>query len=395
MLPPLRLKPQEDRRLRAGHVWVFSNEVDTAKTPLTAFEPGTMAVVQDAAGHALGVAHVNPQALICARLLGRDPTLVWDKSLIVHRLNIALGLRERWYTRPFYRLCFGESDFLPGLVVDRYDDVLVAQLTTAGMERHKEAVRTALLQVMRPRVLIWRNDSSRRDLEGLPLYMEIAHGVEPEYLTIEEGEARFHAPWKGQKTGWFYDHRDNRALMRRCVAGRRVLDVFSYVGAWGIAAAQAGAGETLCVDSAASALEQLQANAVLNGVAERVRTVTGDAFEVLRDLRAARERFDVVILDPPAFIKRKKDFKEGAGAYRRLNQQALQVLSKDGILISGSCSHHLPRATLQDILFQASRHLDRTLQVLAHGYQSLDHPIHPALPETEYLKAITCRVGMT
>lgn len=392
-LAPLRLKKNEDRRLRAGHLWVYSNEVDVAQTPLTQFEPGQPVLIETNNGAALGTGYVNPHSLICARLVSRDPRYVLGQSLLVHRLNIALSLRERLFEKPYYRLVFGDSDGLPGLILDRYGDVLVTQLTTAGMERVKDALIGALHKVLKPAVIVLRNDTSSRALEGLPNYVEVVHGTAPETVMMEENGAAFLiAPLTGQKTGWFYDHRMNRARMRHYVKDKRVLDVFSYIGSWGVQAACAGAREVLCVDSSDKALAQLRANAELNNTGARVTALHGDAFETLKSLRAARERFDVVILDPPALIKRKKDAKQGLQSYHQLNQMALQVLAKDGLLVSASCSFHLSGAALQDVLLQASRHVDRNLQILEQGHQGPDHPVHPAIVETNYLKAFFARV---
>ena len=392
-LAPLRLKKKEERRLHTGHLWVFSNEVDVAHTPLTGFEPGQLVSIEASNGAVLGTGYVNPHSLICARLVSRDPHYMLDQSLLVHRLNIALSLRERLFDKPYYRLVFGESDALPGLVVDRYGDVLVAQLTTAGMERVKTEVVAALQKVIKPRVIVLRNDTSSRALEGLPKYIETALGEVPERVRLEENGVQFDiSVLTGQKTGWFYDHRMNRARMQCYVKDRRVLDVFSYLGGWGVQAAAAGASEVLCVDSSQAALDQLCHNAALNNVAERVTGIQADAFDALKSLRAERQKFDVVILDPPAFIKRKKDHKQGLQAYHQLNQMAMQLLAKDGILISASCSHHLEPNALQDVLLQTSRHVDRSLQILEQGQQGPDHPIHPAIPETRYLKAFLVRV---
>lgn len=389
----LRLNKHEDRRLRAGHVWIFSNEVDSRTTPLAQFEPGQPVLIEDASGHVLGSGYANPHALICARLVSRDPGYILDQSLITHRLNVALSLRDRLYDGPYYRLAYGDSDGLPGLVLDRYDDVVVAQITTAGMERLKGDIANAVEKVLRPRALLFRNDSSARELEGLSAYVEPAFGDIPDTVTVDEAGTRFAVhPTVGQKTGWFYDQRPNRLRLRAYVKGLRVLDVFSYVGAWGIHAAQAGASEVVCVDSSARAVDDIKHNAELNGVGEQVRIERSDAFDALRALRAARERFDVVVLDPPAFIKRKKDMKEGIQAYQRLNQMAMQVLAKDGLLVSCSCSYHLARGELVDVLLKSSRHIDRFLQIVEQGHQGPDHPVHPAIPETAYLKAFYARV---
>lgn len=392
-LAPLRLKKNEDRRLRAGHVWVFSNEVDTAKTPLGDFDAGQTVIIEDHAGRALGTGYVNPHTLISARLVSRDSNQALNQSLLVHRLNVALSLRQRLFPEPYYRLAFGDSDGLPGLVIDRYGDVAVVQIATAGMERLKAEIVAALDKVVHPRAILFRNDGASREIEGLPSYVEAAIGEAPERVLLNENGVRFEVPvLEGQKTGWFYDQRMNRARLPDYVRGRRVLDVFSYIGAWGVQAAAAGAESVLCIDSSARAVDWARGNALINGVNDRLALMQEDAFEALRQLRAQREHFDVVIVDPPAFIKRKKDAKEGTQAYHRLNQMAMQVLSKDGILISASCSYHLAREELQQILLQSSRHLDRFLQLVEQGGQAPDHPVHPAIPETSYLKVFFSRL---
>ncbi len=391
--PPLRLKAREGRRLRAGHLWVYSNEVDIKATPLTSFAPGDPVVVVDQADHALGVGYVNPHTLICARVVTRDMSVALDRSLIVHRLNVARALRDRLFDAPSYRLVHGEADGLPGLIVDRYDDVLVAQMNTAGMDRLRDEILAALEKVLKPRAVLLRNDTGAREVEGLPRVREWAVGAAADEVSLTENGVAYFAPLTGgQKTGWYFDQRMNRARLMAYAREARVLDVFSYVGAFGLAAARAGAKEVMCVDSSAPALAVARANAERNGVAERVRIIESDAFEALARLRAGRERFDIVVLDPPAFIKRRKDHKEGLNAYRRLNQMAMQVLAKDGLLVSASCSFHLTRDELRDTILAAGRHVDRFVQIVEQGSQSPDHPVHPAIPETDYLKAYFARV---
>ncbi len=393
MYPALKLKKNEERRIRAGHLWVFSNEVNTKETPFEQYQPGQLVDVQASNGKSLGLAYVNPASLICARMMSRDPKYPPDQSLLVHRIKVALSLRETYFDKPYYRLVYGESDFLPGLVVDRYGEILVVQISTAGMEVMKNEIVAALDKVLRPSGILLRNDSSAREREGLPSYVEAVLGDVPEAVQLEDsGVAYQTSVHTGQKTGWYYDQRLNREALAHFVKGKRVLDVFSYIGAWGVKAAVEGAKEVICVDASAPALEQVGINAELNNVADRMSGLQGDAFDVLKSLRLDKERFDVVVVDPPAFIKRKKDYKEGREAYRRINQLAMQVLAKDGILVAGSCSHHMPRQELQKTLLQSARHLDRNMQVLLQGYQGPDHPVHPAIPETEYLKTIFCRI---
>ena len=394
-LPPLRLKKNEERRLKAGHLWVYSNEIDISQTPLKDFEPGTTVSIEDNRGHVLGTGYVNPNSLISARLISRDPRYVLDQSLITHRLNIALSLREQCFSQPYYRLVHGEGDNLPGLIVDRFNDVLVVQITTAGMERHKQDVIAALEKVFKPTAIVMRNDSPSRKTEELDTYVETVSGTLPESVFVEENGTRFEIDvLTGQKTGWFYDHRMNRARMQQYVNDKRVLDVFSYIGGWGLQAITAGASEVMCIDASKNAIDRIHHNAELNNAGDKLASIEGDAFEALKSLRQERERFDVVIVDPPAFIKRKKDFKEGLLAYRRINQMAMQVLNKGGYIVSASCSFHLKREQLHDTILKASRHVDRNAQIVEQGHQGPDHPVHPAIPETDYLKSFTGRILM-
>ena len=394
-LPVLILKRNEQRRLAAGHVWIYSNEVDTRKTPLTGFEPGSLAAIQSSVGKTLGIGYVNPHSLICARLLTRRPRIEIDAAFYERRLRSALQLRESLFEHPNYRLVYGESDGLPGLVIDRYGDVLVVQITTAGMEAVRDLLLDVLNRVLAPGGILLRNDTPVRALEGLSQEAEIIGNV-PDTVTLEEGGVQFEVPLTaGQKTGWFYDQRSNRTAMHKYVKNKRVLDVFSYIGAWGLQAAAAGASEVYCVDSSPVAQSFLEKNAAANGLVEKVRHETGDAFDVLKSMREDKQRFDVVIVDPPAFIKRRKDIKSGEQGYARLNQLALQVLAPDGILISCSCSMHLAAERLQSILYQSARKQGRQMQILERGFQTLDHPVHPAIAETAYLKAFYCRVPAT
>jgi 23S rRNA (cytosine1962-C5)-methyltransferase len=390
-LPPLVLKRDEERRLQAGHLWIFSNEVDVAKTPLTGFAPGAHVSVRSSKGSFLGYAYVNPQTLIAARLLGRDPDYAPGKSLLVHRLKVALALRERLHAAPYYRLAYGEGDFLPGLVVDRYGDVFVAQIGTAGMEAMKAEIQDALVKVLTPKALLWKNDAPVRELEGLERYVATALGEVPATVEVPEGGVRFQVPLAaGQKTGWYFDQTANRAAFASHSRGARVLDVFSYAGAFGLQAKRAGAAAVTCIDSSAAALAAASATADANGL--EAELLEGDAFEALEALAAERRRFDAVVVDPPAFIKRRKDHPKGLAAYRRINQLAMQLLDRDGLLMSCSCSYHLAPGELVDAVQRAARHLDRFAQLIGVGAQSPDHPVHPAIDETRYLRAFLFRV---
>ena len=391
-IPLLRLKRGEERRLAAGHLWVFSNEIDTGSTPLSGFAPGAVAELRTYRDAFIGYACVNPHALICARILSRDAARPIDRALLQQRLTTALALRERLGGAPYYRWVFGESDQLPGLVLDRYGDVIVGQIATAGMEALKHEVSAAVRAVVNPAVLFWKNDSGARELEHLPQVTEAAFGEVPDTIEVVEANLTFTAPLVGgQKTGWFYDQSANRARLARYLhAGARVLDVCSYAGAWAVTALRHGAASAVCVDASAAALEFAQRNAQANG--GRITAVQADVFDALKTLAAQGARFEAVVLDPPAFIKRKKDTPQGQAAYRKLNQLALGLLSDEGVLVSCSCSYHLAPEELLSAIQSAARHSGRFVQVLEAGGQSPDHPVHPAIPETRYLKAFFCRV---
>ncbi|HMI73818.1 MAG TPA: class I SAM-dependent rRNA methyltransferase, partial [Steroidobacteraceae bacterium] len=274
-----------------------------------------------------------------------------------------------------------------------YGPACVVQIGTAGMEQLKPKIQEALSQVLRCEAVLFKNDSSAREMEGLPSYVETAKGNFDKPALVIEDELEFQAPLaEGQKTGWFFDQAANRRALSKYVRkGARVLDVFSYVGAWGVRAAHHGAREVTCVDSSTAALELAAANAERNGLKIEIRK--GDAFDALEDFAKQGVRFDIVVIDPPAFAKRKKDLPKALAAYKRLNQLALQVIADDGILVSCSCSFHVSAEELQDAIAKAARGAEKHLQILEMGGQAPDHPVHPAIPETRYLKAYFCRVN--
>ena len=389
-LPVLRLKRNEDRRLHAGHLWIFSNEVDTGQTPLPKFKAGELVRVLAHNDRALGLAYVNPKSLIAARML--ETWKIPDAKWLAARIRAALTLRDRLYPKPYYRLVYGESDGLPGLIVDRFGASCVVQIGTAGMERLKEAIQAALIEVLNCDGVLFKNDGSTREIEGLPSYTEAVRGNFDQPAVVIEGGLEFQVPLTtGQKTGWFFDQAANRLALSKYIRPQaKVLDVFSYVGAWGVRAAHHGAQVT-CVDSSAPALEGAAANAARNGV--KLATRKGDAFDVLEELAKEGAKFDVVIIDPPAFAKRKKDLPKALAAYKRLNQLAMGVVADDGILVSCSCSFQVSAEDLQDAIAKAVRGAAKHLQILEMGGQAPDHPVHPAIPETRYLKAYFCRIN--
>ena len=392
-LPTLRLKKNEDRRLRGGHLWVYSNEVDISATPLKELPAGGEVVIEDHRGKPIGRGYGNPHSLICARLYSRDVKQALSKTFLKKRIEQAVSLREKLFPGACYRAVFGEADGLPGLVIDRYRDVFVIQTGTAGMENVLPLIADALNSLYQPDAIIARNESSIREMEGLETYTRALHGDMPVTLALEENGIGYTAPLgDGQKTGWFYDHRAARRRIMPLAREARVLDVFSYCGAWGVLAAAHGAADVTCVDSSASALGFVHLNAEANGVAGRVRSIEADAQTAMKELAANAERFDLVIIDPPAFIKRKKDFRNGLAGYHAINELAMRLVSPGGVLVSASCSMHLGRDQLLDVVRASGRHIDRHVQVFASEGQAEDHPIHPSIPETAYLKTWFARV---
>ena len=390
----LYLKRREDKRLRAGHLWIFSNEIDTNKSALKSFEVGEAVNVLSAEGKNLGSAYVNPHSLIAARVYDESKNCELNQNWFEQRLLQALSLREMMFDKPYYRLCFSEGDSIPGLIIDRFNDCFVLQINTAGIEMAKEPLLAALEKLFNPKIIVLRNDSASRKLESLEQSVDLIKGEINEDICLEENGVKYQVDvLKGQKTGWFYDQRISRKNMMSQVVGKSVLDVFSYTGSWSICAASAGASDVTAVDVSQAALDKLVKNAEMNDVQDKVNTVCDDAFNAMQAMSHEKQLFDVVFIDPPAFIKRKKDIKEGQQAYNRANRLAMNLVKPGGLLISSSCSYHMSQANLQNSLLKSSRKLKRSIQILSYGHQGPDHPIHPAIEESAYLKTITVRVN--
>ncbi|HEY2955840.1 MAG TPA: class I SAM-dependent rRNA methyltransferase [Candidatus Eisenbacteria bacterium] len=382
--PRLVLRKNQDRRVRGGHPWIFSNEVAAIEG---APEDGGLVEIADWRGAFLGRAYFNHHSLICARLLtrGRDEI---DLGFFVKRIERAVRLRERLLPgERTLRLVHGEADQLPGLVVDRYADVLAVQIQTLGMEVRADLVRAALEEALAPRGALRVADSPLRTLEGLPLERGVWWGEVPERIEVElEGfrvEADLH---RGQKTGLFLDQRLNRRRAEVRARDRRVLDLFCYQGEWSLHAARGAARSVLAVDSSGPALEAAARNLERNGLADRVTLRRADAFDAARELERAGERFGLVVLDPPALIKARRHLAAGARAYRELNRAAMAMLDEEGVLVTCSCSHHLDDALFRQVLLESARAAHRPFRLLEWEGESPDHPQLLAVPETHYLK---------
>jgi 23S rRNA (cytosine1962-C5)-methyltransferase len=385
--PSVHLMPGGHRRAVWGHPWVFSNEIrmDAAAKALA---PGSLVRLVAEHGEAIGVASFNPHTLIAARLLARAPEAPIDVAFFAERLSRALALRERIVDVPFYRLVHAEADGLPGLIIDRYSQALVLQANTAGMERLTPLLLEALDTVLSPAAVLLRNDSQVRGLEGLNPSVEWARGGLNQPIELLENRVKFSIELgQGQKTGWFFDQRENRAMVASFAQDARMLDLYCYGGGFAVQAACRGATEVLAIDRSEPALAAASLAAETNGVAERCRFHQGEVFAELRRLNDARERFDIVVADPPAFVKSKKELAQGAKGYRKLVRLAAPLVNSGGLLFVASCSHHVDPPLFADQVRRGLIDANRSGRILASTGAAKDHPAHPALPESAYLKA--------
>ncbi|HYD30224.1 MAG TPA: class I SAM-dependent rRNA methyltransferase [Azospirillaceae bacterium] len=387
-LPLVRLHTGRHKRALLGHPWIYSNEIQM-EPAVKALPPGALIRLVAAGGEFLGIATFNPHTLIAARILSRDAGTTVDRDWLTRRLARALALRNRLYDRPFYRLVHAEADGLPALVVDRYGDVLVVQPNSAAMERLLSDILAALDTVVGAGTIVVRRDSTTRVLEGLPEQEpEVVKGTLDGPLALEENGGTFFADVSsGQKTGWFYDQRDNRAAVAAFAKGGRVIDFYSYNGGFAVLAAQRGAAHVTAVDRSQLALDMGARAAEANGVADRCSFMKTDAFAELERLAVAGETFDVVIADPPAFVKSKKDLPAGTRAYRKMTRLSAKITAPGGILLVASCSHNMEPALFAEQVARGLNDAGRTGRILRSSGAAADHPVHPFLPESAYLKA--------
>ena len=383
----IRLQAGRDRRVKAGHPWAFSNEV--VMTPAAkALRPGSVVRLEGDDGVKHGAYHFNPHSLIAARRLSADPEAACDAGWFRTRLAEALALRDRLFDVPHYRLVHAEADGLPGLVIDRYGDVVALQANTAGMEAATPLIVEALNELIAPRGIVARNDSAVRALEGLAEETALLHG-DAAGAVVEENGRRFPVDLLGgQKTGWFFDQREHRARVSRLAEGATVLDAFCHTGGFGIGCAVAGAKQVTLLDRSEHALATARDAATMNGVAERVTTQRGEAMEALERMVGEGRRFDVVVTDPPAFAKTRKDQPAALRAYGKLARLAAALTERGGFLFIASCSHHVALGEFADAVAWGVHRARREARILHMGGAGPDHPLHPMLPESQYLKGI-------
>lgn len=389
--PTITLKPKEEGRLQGGHLWAFSNEIAEAPKGL---ESGAIADLFHAKSGFLGRGFYNPHSLIAFRIVTLQKDEELNDVFFEKKLQAALTWRETVYpnTRA-YRWIYGESDRLPGLLVDRFGDYVVVQAVSAGMERLKETLVAAIVRVSGAKGIVWRTDSGLRSLEGLPQEApEIVHGQIPERVVIENENGIFRVDLVGgQKTGFYFDQRDNRQALAAYCKGKKVLDAFCYSGGFGIAAARAGAREVVFNDTSEPALRLAEENAALNEISAPVTFVEGGA-DKLFEHEPPGGPFEVISIDPPAFAKSKKFLTTALKGYEKLNAAALSALPRGGILATSSCSHHVTKELFNEMLRRAARKANRTVRILEWRGQSKDHPVLLSMPETEYLKCVILQV---
>jgi len=376
-------------RLNAGHLWVFSNEL---KDSPKAFTPGSIVELRDKKGEYLGKGYINPHSLIAVRVLTRRDEEI-DKAFFKRRIERALAYRRRFVTGECYRAVYSEGDALPGLIIDRYGDCISMQMTTLGMEEWTDVIIELVEEIFSPSVIVLRNDGSIRNLEGLPLEKRIVKGSLDTLPVIKENGVSMEVdPMHGQKTGMFLDQRENRAALGSlAIEGEAALDLFSYTGAWALALAGRGAIVT-GVDSSEGAVAQATRNAGLNGFSGRCEFIKADVFEFTKAALGRGDKYGIVVLDPPAFVKSRQRLKEGLRAYRELNGMCMKLIKSGGLLATSSCSYHVDKAAFVDMLRDAARDAGVAVRVIETRSQARDHPVALSVPETEYLKCVIAEI---
>jgi len=370
-------------RILGGHLWIFSNELSESPKK---YSPGSFVGVYDKQNNYIGTGYINPNSLISIRLLTRKNEKI-DADFFRRRILDAIDYRRRFCEdSKSGRMVFSEGDFLPGLIVDKYNDCIVVQFLTLGINNVGDMILNLLDEIFTPSTIVLRNDGQSRLLEGLTLEKKIVKGSLDPLPVINEKDIMIEVdPLRGQKTGFFLDQRENRIALSRYISGGKGLDLFCYSGAWGLQLAKKGADITF-TDASETALSIAEKNAKLNNLEARCRFIKKDVFNFLQDEVEAGSTCDFIALDPPAFAKNRTMIKEAARGYREINSMAMRMLKKGGILATSSCSHHIDRTLFLEILQDAAKDAGRTARLIEYRCQAKDHPILLSVPETEYLK---------
>lgn len=387
----LRIDKSLQKSIEGGMPWVMRRDLPETAAILEA-QAGQIVTLESPRGEYVATATINPRSHIVLRVLTRRSEPI-NLAFFRTRFEAALRKRETKIHVPFYRLIHSEADDMPGLIVDRFGDVFVCQVSTAGMEALQPLWMEALEALFSPLTVILRNDIPARSLEGLKEYVEVVKGAPPKLVEVKEYDTIFLADlMKGQKTGWFFDQRDNRHMMAKLSTGKSVLDVYSHSGGFALPAARAGASSVTLLDASGLALSLAKQAAEKNHVAQRMRYIEGQAFDELATLAAQKRSFDIVISDPPAFIPSRKDIGAGLKGYEKVAKLSAALVAEDGLLFIASCSHHASRALFRKAVLDGIRKAGRKAEILKQTGAASDHPVHKQLPQSEYLKGILLRI---
>lgn len=377
------LKKNEDRRIKSGHLWIFSNEIERISGEA---ENGDLIEVYDRKGNFLGTGFFNRNSLISVRMLSVNR--IEDlKEIFADRIRDSLKLRNELYPgRNSFRLVFSESDYLPGLIIDKYNDTFVMQIYSFGIQKNVDQINDVLIEELNAQNIFTKNESYFRKLEGLPEEDGIYYGAKNNEI-INDGSVKFEINFeKGHKTGFYFDQNDNRFFIEKIVKDKKVLDAFCNSGGFGLHAVYGGAAQVNFVDSSRFEIDNVRKNYSLNDFASRCCFTVSDVFEYLYEAQNSGEKFDVVMVDPPAFAKNKKSLPAAKKGYERLNKAALKCIEKGGYLVSSSCSYHLKRDEFISVIASAASKSGRKIQLIHYNGASLDHPCLPVMEETSYLK---------
>ncbi len=383
----IKIKKGREKRIKGGHLWVFSNEIDGSPKR---YEAGGIVDVYSHGNEFLGRGYINPKSLISIRILTREKDEI-NAEFFHKRILKALSYRQNIYPGAnSYRVVFGESDSLPGLIVDKYENYLSVQMLSLGMDMRRDAILDALEDIFHPDGIVERSDTAVRKLEGLNEGKAVSRGSLEGNIIMQDDGFKFEVDiLSGQKTGFFFDQKENRKAIGKYIKkGSSVLDCFCYSGAWAIHAAGSGAGEIIGLDSSDDAIRLAERNAEINGFSKACRFKKTDVFDELRRLVSSGERYDVIILDPPAFAKSAGSIREALRGYNEINLQAMKLLRDGGTLFTCSCSYHIDRESFRDMLVRSASDAGRNFRLMEFRGQAFDHPVLLSMKETEYLKCV-------
>lgn len=386
----LRINKAVAGRITQGHPWVYRNELSDLPAD---FPAGEVVELTDSKGRFVATGYCNPKSVISVRILSLEREKI-DGDFFMKRIERALSFRKRFYAEEeSYRVVYSEADLLPGLIVDRYGSYIVIQVLTAGMDRYTPAIIAAVESLLSPRVIVARNDISSRALEGLPVEANVLSGKLEPPIVIRKNDLEFEIDLlEGQKTGFFLDQSENYLSLKGLVEGGEVLDTFCYTGGWSMHAARFNAKSVVGIDGSEAALNLARRNAVHNGFESQCRFETANVFDLLKAQEGEGRRYDCIILDPPSFVKRRKEIENAVRGYKEINLRAMKLLRPGGFLVTCSCSYHLSGSRFREILLDAANDVGRNLRLIALRSQAKDHPVLLSLPETEYLKCAILQV---